>query len=118
MSMIQDIVRQETKSVSAETLEGVPKPMPAPKKLGKFPAAFSLAGRGAKAGGTSGAVPKLADLTPLAPPPLSAKQFPGGESAALQRLREKVVEPSRQNFVREFAKPKTSSTNVEIDEDW
>jgi len=55
--------------------------------------------------------------------PLSELQFPGGETEALKRLAAVISDSKRQQWVCEFEKPKTSSTNVKVkgennEDDW
>jgi len=127
MKMIQDIVKNEFGCTSADKLDKIPKPKPAPSKLGKLPTAAEpamiLQSASKRNAGELLSVPTVAEMgyTEL-PHPLSGKQFPGGETEALKRLERMISASGQQQWVCEFQKPKTSSTNVKTKdkhgEDW
>lgn len=116
MKMIQNLVKEQLGCASADKLDKIPKPKPAPVKLGGLPAGTTVQSIAKSAQDVCPkqrlSIPELEELGyKESPHPLSAEQFPGGESAALKRLYDTVSAANQRSWVCEFQKPKTSSTN-------
>jgi cryptochrome len=116
MKMIQNLVKEELSCTSADKLDRIPKPKPVPVKLGNLPVGTSVQSIAQSAQAVCPkqrlSIPALDELGyNELPHPLSAEQFPGGESAALKRLHDMVSAVNQKSWVCEFQKPKTSSTN-------
>lgn len=117
MAMIQNIAKLETGSASPDKLDKIPHPKPPPTKLGRLPdpvvKAFAKVNNKAGKKTPSPCIPAVAELYPGDPPhPLSLQQFPGGETEGLKRLEKNVAASGKKDYVCDFKKPMTSSTNV------